>query len=231
VPSNLADHRTDRPIARADLALDVPDDVTPLLQAAAPEDWGADDHVLRHYLAVHVPLAVEQGRFVWSGEHLVVRAGSLVTEAGSPVYMGLSRAAGRWAIAWVSARPSSVEPLPAPDLGTWPELDPRIEVVVAMDRFPGPVLAELPLITQNLIVAGAVEWSVRRGLAVRQLRGYYAPVHLTDREGAPEFAAAIQVQAERLVVRALVELSAAYPGARAVVARRDDLPMWLRRAP
>jgi len=231
VPSNLAADRAAQLHARGDLALDVPDDVTPLRVVAAPEDWGDDDHVLRSYLAVHVPMAVEQGRFVWSGEHLVVRAGSLVTEAGSPVYMGLSRASGRWAIAWAGPRPNSIEPLPAPDLGTWPELDPRLEVVVAIDRFPGPVLAELPLITQNLIVAGAVDWSVRRGLAVRQLRGCYAPVHLTDREGAPEFAAAIQVQRERLVVRRLVELSAAYPGARAAVARRDDLPMWLRRAP
>jgi len=234
VPSNLAAHRATRLHARGDFALDVPNDGTPLRQAAAPEDWGDDDHVLRHYLAVHLPLAMEQGRYVWIGEQLVTRAGSLVTETGAPVYVGLARTDERWVIGWAGPRPSSVEPFPGPDLGVWPELDRRSEVVVAMDRFPGPVLDGLPLITQNLIVAGALDWSVRRGLGVRQLRGesrgYFAPVHLTSREGPPEFAAPIQVQADRVVVRTLIEPRVAYPAARAVAGSRGELPAWLQES-
>jgi len=76
-----------------------------------------------------------------------------------------------------------------------------------------------------------VEWSLRRGLAIRQLRGqsrgYFAPVHLTDRDGAPELVAPVQVQSGRLVVRALIEPRSAYSTARAVVERREQLPGWL----
>lgn len=228
---NLAAHRAPLSHGHGDLALDVPDDLTPLKRTAAPEDWGNEDAVLHRYLAVHVPLAIGQGRFAWSGDYLVTRAGLLVTGEGAPVYLGLTRAEEqRWVLTWAGARPNNVEPQSPPDFGTCPGQDPRREVVVAMDRFPGPILGVRPLFTQNLIVADAVEWSVRRGMAVRHLRGYFAPVHLTDRDGAPEFAAAIQVQAERLVVRALVEPRAAYADARAVVAQRNGLPEWVRGA-
>src|SRR5688572_9161507 len=222
---NLAAHRSPQTQNAGDITVEVPDDLTPLKRAAVAEDWGDEDFVLRRYLAVHVPLAIEQGRFALIGSQLVMRAGQLETAAGTAVYLRLARAEGqRWVLPWAGARPSDVQPLDPPDLGTWTELDSRREVVVAMDRFPGQQLSELPQITKNLAVAGAVEWSIRRGMAVRWLRGYFAPVHLTDRDGPPEFAAAIVVQAERLVVRALVEPSAAYAHARAVVERRDELP-------
>ena len=124
-----------------------------------------------------------------------------------------------------------VEPLVPADLGLWPELDTRLEVVVARDQFHAPALAGLPLVVQSAAIVGAVEWSLRRGLAVRQLRdaspGYFVPVHFTDRAGAPELVAPIQIQAERLLVRWLVEPRAAYATARTVVVRRDELPGWL----
>ena len=51
---------------------------------------------------------------------------------------------------------------------------------------------------------------------------------LTKLDGAPELVAPIQVQAGRLVVRALIEPRAAYAAARAVVERREELPEWVR---
>lgn len=198
----------------------------------APEDWGDGDDVLLRYLAVHVPLAIEQGRYVWDGKRLVMRAGHLSTVEGAATYLGLARADGNaWALDWAGERPSTVEPLLAPDLGTWPELDPRREVVVALDQFRSTELAGLPLVAQNAAVAGAVEWSLRRGLAVRQFRGecrgYFVPVHLTSRDAAPDLVAPVQVQADRLVVRALLEPRVAFPSARVVVERREDLPAWM----
>ncbi len=199
---------------------------------AAPEDWGGEDSVLARYLAVHVPLAIEQGRYVWNGKQLVMRAGHLTTSADAAVYLGLVRAEGEgYAVDWAGERPSTVAPLLPADLGAWPELEPRREVVVAVDQFRSKELAGLSLSTQNSVITGAVEWSLRRGRAVRQLRGesrgYFVPVHLTARGGAPELVAPLQVQADRLVVRALIEPKAAYATARAVVERREELPAWL----
>ena len=101
--------------------------------------------------------------------------------------------------------------------------------MVAIDQFHSTELAGLSLVAQNAAVALAVEWSLRRGLAVRQLReSYFVPVHLADRDGAPDVVAPIQVQADRLVVRSLVQPRVAYPAARAVVERRGQLPEWVR---
>jgi hypothetical protein len=164
---NLAAHRSPQAQNAGDITVEVPDDLTPLKRAAVAEDWGDEDVVLRRYLAVHVPLAIEQGRFALIGSQLVMRAGQLETAAGTAVYLRLARAEGqRWVLPWAGARPNDIPPLDPPDLGCWAELDHRREVVVAMDRFPGPILASLPLVAQNFAIAGT-------------LRGYFAPVHLT----------------------------------------------------
>jgi len=210
-----------------------PERLAEVRNLAAPEAWGDEDAVLQRYLAVHVPLALEQGRYVWSGKELLLRAGHLETPSGAPLYLGLSRSEGtRFELAWAGERPERFEPLLSADLGPWPALDPRHEVVVALDLFRAPQLAGLPLVAQNAAVAGAVEWSLRRGLAARQLRGasrgYFVPVHLTNREAAPELVAPVQIQAARIVVRALIEPRSAYATARAVVERREHLPAWLR---
>jgi hypothetical protein len=83
-------------------------------------------------------------------------------------------------------------------------------------------------------LAGAVSWSLYRGLAVRQLhgggRGYFVPVYLRSREdltAAPDVVVPIATQGERLVVRTLLEPHVAYAPARAVVERCEQLPPWL----
>jgi hypothetical protein len=213
-----------------------PDRLASLRELAVAEDWGADGAVMLRHLALHIPLAIEQGRYVWSGKHLVLRAGQLATSEGAPIYVGLGRAqADRWSLDWASDRPEGIEPLPVADLGHWPALRPGCDVALAQQHdLRGTPLEGLPPVTQMAAVAGAVTWSTWRGLAVqvrrREDRGYFVPVHFTARDGAPDFAAVIQVQAERVVVRALIAPRAAYPPARAVVARAEDLPAWLRDA-
>lgn len=202
-----------------------------------PEEWGDKGLVLLKYLAIHLRMEIEQGLFAWSKDHLVLRAGQLVTTAGKPICLGLVRNAQPeetpWMLNWVGERPGDVESLKPVDLGAWPALDPRSEVVVACDLTRSKLggLADLPVVTQISAIAGSVEWSLRRGLAVRHIhgitRGYFAPVHLTKRDDAPEIVAALQVQSGRVVVRTLPDPRVAYAPARAVVERREELPAWL----
>ncbi len=216
-----------------------------LLKELTPvEEWGQNNFVLLKYLAVHVRLAIEQGRYVWNGDQIVLAAGRLVSTKGMPLYLGLVRNStpdeNPWVLNWVGERPSTAE-LPEPaDLGEWPALDPGTEVMIACDlaaeerRAKLGALAEAPLLIQSSAIAGAVHWSLHRRLAVRQIhgggRGYFVPVYLTSRDDltvAPELVAPIQVQGERLIVRTLLDPHVAYSPARAVVERWEQLPTWL----
>lgn len=216
-----------------------------LKELAVEEDWGDKDYALLRYLAVHVRLAVEQGRYVLNEDQIILTAGRLATPAGNPIYLGLVRNSvpeekNPWVLNWVGERPSCTE-LPEPaDLGPWPELDPRREVVVAVDlsgdeRRPGlRVIAPLPAAGQLAALSGAVHWALYRGLAVRQIyaggRGYFVPVYLASREdvaAAPDLVAPVHVQSDRLIVRALLDPEVAYPSSRAVVERWEQLPGWL----
>jgi hypothetical protein len=145
-----------------------------------------------------------------------------------------------WVLNWVGERPSTAE-LPEPaDLGEWPVLDPRNEVVIACDlaseerRAKLGSLADAALVVQTSAIAGAVHWSLHRNLAVRQIhgggRGFFVPVYLSSRDDltiAPELVAPVQVQSNRLVVRTLLDPHVAYSPARAVVERWEQIPSWL----
>ena len=218
-----------------------------LEELAISEEWGANQFVLLKYLAVHVRLAIDQGAYVWNQDQIVIAVGHLTTATGAPVYAGFVRNSSPgenpWVMNWVGERPSSSE-LPAPpDFGDWPELDAGAEIVVACDftneeRRPHlPGLAQASVVTQICAVAGAVSWSLHRGLAVKQIhgagRGYFVPVFLTGRddlEAAPEFVAPVVVQRGRLVVRTLLEPHVAWAPSRAVVERSEQLPAWLLEA-
>jgi hypothetical protein len=216
-----------------------------LLKELTPiEEWGINNFVLLKYLAVHIRLTIEQGRYVWNGDQIVLTAGRLFSVRGVPLYVGLVRNStpdeNPWVLNWVGERPSTAE-LPEPaELGDWPVLDPRSEVVIACDigtderRAKLGALAESSAVVQNSAIAGAVHWALHRGLAVRQIhgggRGYFVPVFLSSRDDltvAPELVAPIQVQSNRLVVRTLLEPSVAYSPARAVVERWEQIPSWL----
>jgi hypothetical protein len=216
-----------------------------LLKELTPiEEWGMNNFVLLKYLAVHVRLSIEQGRYVWNGDQMVLTAGRLFSLKGVPLYIGLVRNStpdeNPWVLNWVGERPSTAE-LPEPaDLGEWPVLDARNEVVIACDfaseerRAKLGFLAEAPLVVQSSAIAGAVHWALHRNLAVRQIhgggRGFFVPVYLSNRDDltiAPELVAPIQVQSNRLVVRTLLDPHVAYSPARAVVERWEQLQSWL----
>jgi len=216
-----------------------------LLKELTPiEEWGMNNFVLLKYLAVHIRLAIEQGRYLWNGDQIVLTAGRLFSTKGVPLYVGLVRNSSPdenpWVLNWVGERPSTAE-LPEPaDLGEWPALDVRNEVVIACDlsseerRAKLGLLADAPVVAQSSALAGAVHWALHRGLAVRQIhgggRGYFVPVYLTSREDltvAPELVAPIQVQSNRLVVRTLLDPHVAYSPARAVVERWEQIASWL----
>jgi hypothetical protein len=216
-----------------------------LLKESTPvEEWGMNNFVLLKYLAVHIRLSIEQGRYVWNGDQIVLTAGRLFSTKGVPLYIGLVRNntpdENPWVLNWVGERPSTAE-LPEPaDLGEWPPLDARNEVVVACDfsseerRAKLGLLGQATTVVQSSAIAGAVHWALHRNLAVRQIhgggRGYFAPVYLGSREDltvSPELVAPLQVQSNRLVVRTLLEPHVAYSPARAVVERWEQLPSWL----
>jgi len=215
-----------------------------LRELAVLEEWGIKEFVLLKYLAVHVRLAIEQGRYVWNGDQIVLNAGRLTTPTGAPLYAGIVRnqtpGENPWVLNWVGERPSSPDLPEPPDLGVWPPLVPGAEVIIACDlddeerRARIPVLAGAPLVARIAALAGAVSWSLYRGLAVRQIhgggRGYFVPVYLRTREdltAAPDLVVPVATQGERLVVRTLLEPHVAYAPARAVVERCEQLPPWL----
>jgi hypothetical protein len=216
-----------------------------LLKELTPvEEWGQNNFVLLKYLAVHIRLAIEQQRFAWNGDQIVLAAGRLTSIKGMPLYLGLVRNStpneNPWVLNWVGERPSTAE-LPEPaDLGEWPALDPGNEVVIACDlatderRAKLGSLAEAGLVVQSSAIAGAVHWALHRNLAVRQIhgggRGYFVPVYLNSREDltvAPELVAPLQVQSTRLIVRTLLDPHVAYSPARAVVERWEQISTWL----
>ncbi|MFT5288401.1 MAG: hypothetical protein ACI8QS_000171 [Planctomycetota bacterium] len=208
------------------------------------EDWGTNNFVLLKYLAVHVRLAIEQERYVWNGDQIVMTAGSLTTTRGTPIFVGLVKNAAPeenpWVMNWIGERPRCAE-LPQPaNLGEWPELDPAKEVLIVCDlsdeerRERLPVIGDLPVVAQMAALSGALDWSMRRGLGIRQIhgggRGWFVPLHLQSRENltvAPDLVAPVLVQGERLAVRAFLEPHVAYSPARAVVERWEQLPPWM----
>ncbi len=215
-----------------------------LKELTLDEEWGSNNFVLLKYLSVHVRLAIEHEHYVWNGDQIVLTAGRLTTPTGTPIYLGLVRNStpdeNPWVLNWVGERPSCAE-LPEPvDLGEWPDLDPGKEVVIACDLTNGdrrirvPEIGDAPPVTQLSALAGAIQWSLHRRLAVRQIhgggRGFFVPVFLTNRDDltlAPDLVAPLLVQDQRFVVRTFLEPHVAYSPARAVVERWEQLPPWL----
>lgn len=215
-----------------------------LREIVAEEEWGGNNFVLLKYLAVHVRLAIESGSYVWNGDQIVLTAGRLATAEGAQVYLGLVRnqnvGENPWVLNWVGERPNAPELPSVPSLGSWPALDPSLEVVLSYDFESTKGQARLgPLASQTTTVqyaalAGAISWAMRRGLSVPQIfgggRGYLVPVYLSSRDdltSPPELVAHLVVQSDRVVARNLFEPHVAYPSARACVERWELLPSWL----
>ncbi len=223
----------------------VPDDKLSRLAATVlDETWGRDLWLLERYLAVHVGLAVRQGRFVTHEGRLVMSAGYLQTRYGTPVYLSFekNREADRQPLylQYVGDRPNVPQLPQQPDLPDWPVLPRGAEIIIAHEHILEEhhdrvaFLGQTPRVGQMCALAGAIQWALFRDLAIRQLYlgvpGYFVPVYLQSREDiteAPDLIAPVQVQGEKLFVRPALEPHMAYAWARVVATRHDQLPHWL----
>nr|MCU0229163.1 hypothetical protein [Bryobacterales bacterium] len=63
------------------------DKIERLANGALREQWGRMNKVLKRYLALHVGLAVRQGKYVQQDVGLIFCAGHLQTRYGNPLYL------------------------------------------------------------------------------------------------------------------------------------------------
>jgi hypothetical protein len=215
-----------------------------LAAAVLEENWGNNHWVLERYLAIHVGLAVKQKRIVLHDGRLVMCAGHLQTRYGTPVYLSFDKNRQEYRqplyLQYVGDKPN-VPQLPQPaDMPAWPPIRGGAEIIIAHEHILEQhqervaFLAETPRVAQMCALAGAIQWSLFRDLAIRQLYlgipSYFVPVYLQSREDitkAPDLIAPVQVQGDRLYVRTALEPYMGYAWARVVATRHDQLPHWL----
>jgi len=224
----------------------VPDDkVARLATKILEENWGRNNWVLKRYLAVHVGLTVRQKRHVIHEGRVVLCAGHLQTRYGTPIYLSFDKNRMEYSqpplyLQYVGDKPNVPQLPQLPDLPAWPTIPPGAEIVIAhehiLEKHQDRVafLAGTPRVAQMCALAGAIQWSLFRDLAIRQLYlgvpSYFVPVYLQSREDitqAPDLIAPIQVQGDRLYVRTALEPYMGYAWARVVATRHDQLPHWL----
>jgi hypothetical protein len=223
----------------------IPDEkILSLAKSALQEDWGEDHLVLRKYLAVHVPMSIEQERYVWNGDQLLVAAGSLRTRFGVPLYLAFEpktvEGRQKFYLRWVGDQPKCSEFPEPPTFNSWPEIDLSSEVVIATEHILGDnikrilFLKDTPPVAQICAISGAIQWSLHRNLRIKQMylgvESYFVPIYLQTRENItspPDLVAPVQVQPNRLLVRTVLLPHMVYDKARVVVTRHDELPPWL----
>jgi len=223
----------------------IPDDKLARLAAAVlEEDWGPNNWVLKRYLAVQVDLAVRQKRYVVHEGRVVLCAGQLQSRYGTPIYLSFekNRVEGVQPLylQYVGDKPNVPQLPQLPELPSWPTIRAGAEIVIAHEHILEEhqervdFLAGTPRVAQMCALAGAIQWSLFRDLAIRQLylgvSSYFVPVYLKSRENitlTPDLIAPIEVQGERLYVRTALQPYMAYATARVVATRHDQLPHWL----
>jgi hypothetical protein len=215
-----------------------------LAHDALSEAWGNNSFALKKYLAVHVGWGIEQGRYSFNGNQLVLAAGSLQTRYGTPLYIIFepNREEGRqpWALTYAGGRVSAPElPLP-PEIPAPPQIMRGAEIVMMHDHILDDnadrvaFLANTPPVAQMCAVSGAIQWSINRGLIVPYW--YFGrmqclvPLYLQSRENittAPDLVAPLEVSPSNILVRTVLPPHAPYANARVAVRRHDQLPAWM----
>jgi hypothetical protein len=216
-----------------------------LAKEALQEEWGLEYFVLEKYLSVHVAWSIEQGRFSQSDNQFYVTAGHLQTRYGTPLYLvfernTLSTSTRPWFLAMAGSRISMSEAPQPPEIPSPPPVKAGLEVVMSHDHILGeqaeriPFLAQTPPVAQICAVAGAIQWSINRGLQLPYWyfgrMHYLVPLYLQSRENittTPDLVAPIEVQDASLLVRTVLLPHMPYPNARVAVRRHDQLPPWL----
>ncbi|HAM50982.1 MAG TPA: hypothetical protein DCP92_09955, partial [Nitrospiraceae bacterium] len=216
-------------------------------RAALDEDWGRDSYVLKGYLAFHVRRAIEQDAFCISGESIITTAGMLQTRYGTPLYLIFSPnnrpEINPYYLEFVGDNPRCGDLPQHPQLPDWPMINMGAEIVIAYEHILGDnearlsYLGNITRVAQMCAISGAVQWSLHRNLHIRQLYlgtpNFFVPLYLQNRENitsSPDLVAPIQVQKNHLIVRTVLEPYMAYPWARIVATRHDQLPSWLLSA-
>jgi hypothetical protein len=220
-----------------------------LASMALDENWGTDHVALYHYLAAQVRWSIEQERYSCDGDKLFVSAGNLQTRYGTPLYLILrpnarppaqARHTPPWAITDVVDQVFGISPPSAPDVPTPPLLEAGREIVLQRDHILGDnaervaFLRDTPPVAQMCAVAGAVQWSLFRELAVPYWyfgrMNYLVPLYLSTREDitqSPDVIAPVEVLEGCLLVRTVLLPHYPYSRARIAVKRHDQLPRWL----
>lgn len=243
----LGDAATNRVVERFKKFAYVRDEVIDSLadgSMAMEELWGANNYVLHHYLAVVVPWSIEQGRYTFSGNQFYVTAGHLRTRYGSPIYLVFqpNENPGRQPWYLETARSSIRAPrLPQPpEIPIGADIPRGAEIVIRhdhiLDEHPDrlPFLVDTPRVAQLCAIAGAIQWSINRGLQFSYwyygMMQHLVPLYLQTREditAAPDAVAPIEVIGDELHVRTILEPHMPYARARVAVSRHDQLPAWL----
>jgi hypothetical protein len=215
-----------------------------LSAAALSETWGNSNYVLEKYLAVHVAWSIEQDRYTESDNQIYITAGHLQTRYGTPLYLVFERNVnvGRQPLYCVhlgSDISAPALPIP-PEIPTAPEIERGAEIVMLHDHILRhnasrvPFLDQTPPVSQMCAVAGAIQWSLNRGLQMPYWyfgrMNYLVPLYMQSRENitqAPDLIAPIQVNPDTLIVRTVLLPDMPYANARVAVKRHDQLPHWL----
>jgi hypothetical protein len=215
-----------------------------LAAESLPEEWGMNRFVLVKYLAVHLAWSFEQDRFTHNENQLYVSAGNLQTRYGTPLYLVFEPNdmpdRQPWKLVAAGSRISAPElPLP-PTITGAPPINQGAEIVMSHDHILGDhaervsFLSRTPPVAQICAVAGAIQWSINRGLQIPYWyfgrMNYVVPLYLTSRENitmAPDLIAPIEVSSETLLVRTVLEPHMPYANARVAVRRHDQLPSWM----
>jgi hypothetical protein len=215
-----------------------------LAHDALREEWGQNNYALFKYLAVHACWSIEQGRYTHGENQFYVTAGHLQTRYGTPLYLVFepNEAGGPqpWGLAYAGSQVSMPEPPQPPEIPAPPAVGPGLEVVMSHDHILGDradrvsFLAQTPPVAQICAVAGAIQWSINRGLQLPYWyfgrMNYVVPLYLTSRENitmAPDLVAPVEIFTDRLLVRTVLSPHMPYAYARVAVKRHDQLPPWL----
>ncbi len=194
-------------------------------------------------VAVHVPWGIEQGRFTTSENQLYVSAGFLQTRYGTPIYLAFERntfSNPPWYLK--AARPDMAAaelPIP-PDFPASPKVPVGAEIIMAHDHILGEnanrvaFLRNTPAVAQVCAIAGAIQWSINRGLQLPHWyfgrMNYVVPVYLQSLEDItqmPDLVAPVQANPNSLLVRTVLVPHMIYANCRVAVERQNRLPPWL----
>lgn len=212
------------------------------------EEWGDGYFALRKYLSVQIPWAIEQGRYVESDGTIYFAAGHLHTRYGTPLFLGFRRTTGTGRTDLLQCNYCGTNPscpiLPeSPKIPEGEKVAKASEIVMLHDHMLEdngdrvPYLSKTPRVAQICAIAGAIQWSLNRGLELPYFYfgkvSYLVPLYLQSRENiteAPDLVAPVQLSAKNLVVRTILLPYMTYANARVAVERHDRLPPWMLAA-